>query len=95
MDNSNLPALVGNQTLIANRALLDFAKNQLHFLGPGELQLTLPPGSESFQLEMSPSGHMVLPCDYHKALTEQKPTLDSGPSAIALPRDQPARAQVQ
>ena len=36
----------------------------LHFCGPGEYDLVkaLPPGTDSFQLELAPSGHMVLPC---------------------------------
>ena len=45
-----------------NRALLNMQDMTLHFAGPGEVQVILPPGSESFQLEMSPSGHLMLPC---------------------------------
>ena len=35
---------------------------QLHFCGPADINLTPPPGTKSFQLEISPSRHLVLPC---------------------------------
>ena len=40
---------------------------QLHFVGPGQATYNLPPGSESFQLEIAPSGHMVLPVGEYEA----------------------------
>ena len=62
--NSSLPGLLGLAALRKNRAILDFTTLQLHFCGPGDVYVDrhLPPGSESFQLELSPSGHIVLPC---------------------------------
>ncbi len=37
---------------------------RVHMCGPGpyELEKILPPGTQSFQCELAPSGHMVLPC---------------------------------
>ena len=37
---------------------------ELHFCGPGDCDLAkaTPPGTDTFQLELAPSGHMVLPC---------------------------------
>ena len=37
---------------------------KLHFCGPGDIKIEpgLPPGTETFQLETAPSGHLVLPC---------------------------------
>ena len=65
---SGCPALLGLRSLQENRALLDTAKKQLHFLGPGEMTLVLPPGSETFNLEAAQSGHLLLPCsEFHKA----------------------------
>ena len=63
-NNSDLPGLLGLRTLRHNRAVLDFNTLQLHFCGPGnyDLHTGLPPNTESFQCEIAPSGHIVLPC---------------------------------
>ena len=63
IENSNLPALLGLQSLIDSRAILDLTTLRIHFCGPGDTQLQLPPGSESYQCEKAPSGHLMLPCD--------------------------------
>jgi len=76
---SDLPALLGLDALMAQRALLDLTTLQLHFIGPGNLQLDLPSGSESFQLEIAPSGHLVLPCG---AYPDSKPVLDATPLTL-------------
>ena len=63
--NVDLPPLLGLRALTEHRAVIDCGLKQLHLLGPGEVQLILPPGSESYQLEAAPSGHLILPCgDY-------------------------------
>ena len=60
--NSELPGLLGLKTMRNNRAILDMVNLKLHFCGDADIDLTLPPGTKSFQLEISPSGHLVLPC---------------------------------
>ena len=70
VSQSGCPALLGLKTLADNRAILDLGKNQLHFLGPGEPAMVLPPGSETFQLESAMSGHLLLPCTASVAATE-------------------------
>ncbi len=62
INGSNLPALLGLKTLIDKRAVLDLPNMQLHFLGPGDITLNLPPGSESYPIHHAPSGHLMLPC---------------------------------
>ena len=64
VQNSDLPGLLGWNTLRDNRAVLDFTTLKLHFCGPGDVETdkALPPGTETFQLEVAPSGHIVLPC---------------------------------
>ena len=64
VSNSDLPGLLGLNALRQNRRILDFSTLRLHFVGPAgiELEKHLPPGSESFQTELAPSGHLVLPC---------------------------------
>ena len=64
VQSSELPGLLGLTALRKNRAILDFQKMELYLCGPGDydLQSCLPPGSDGFQLEVAPSGHLVLPC---------------------------------
>ena len=63
VQHSDLPGLLGLNTLRHNRAVLDFTTLEMHFLGPGDSKVnqSLPPGTDSFQLEIAPSGHLVLP----------------------------------
>ena len=62
--NSELPGLLGLTALRKNGAILDLRTLKVYFTGPGDYDLmtALPPGTESFQAEIAPSGHMVLPC---------------------------------
>ena len=64
VSGSDLPGLLGLSALTKNRGVLDFNTMELHFCGPGDYDLkkALPPGTDTFQLELAPSGHMVLPC---------------------------------
>jgi hypothetical protein len=85
--NSDLPGLLGLQTLRDQRAIIDFNSLQLHFLGPGPVDLTqsLPAGTESYQCELAPSGHLVLPCSEFAGVDrEERGRLDIGPN-ITLP----------
>ena len=59
---SELPGLLGFKTMRDDRAVLDMVNLQLHICGPADINLTLPPGTKSFQLEISPSGHLALSC---------------------------------
>ena len=64
VNNSELPGLLGLTALRKNRAVLDLNTLQVHFLGPGDYDLlsALPPGTDTFQGEIAPSGHLVVPC---------------------------------
>jgi len=61
---SMLPGLLGYTTLKGKRAILDMGSQVLYFPGPGDVDLSraMPCGTDAFQLEEAPSGHMVLPC---------------------------------
>jgi hypothetical protein len=75
---SDLPGLLGLSALKRNRAVLDFNTMELHFCGPGDYELPrgLPPGTDTFQLEVAPSGHLVLPCcEYTAASSSDEHTL--------------------
>ena len=60
--NSDLPGLLGLTALRKNRAILDFNTLRLYFCGPGDYELNreMPPGTDTYQLELAPSGHIVL-----------------------------------
>ena len=60
--NSDLPGLMGLHTMRRNRCVLDMVNLQLHMCGPEDIKLSLPTGTETFRLEIAPSGHLVLPC---------------------------------
>ena len=61
IQDSDVPALLGLKALQKRRSILDLTKKQIHFCGPGEVQITLPPGSRTIDLEAAPSGHLLLP----------------------------------
>ena len=74
---SDLPGLLGLTALKNNRAVLDFTTMKLHFCGPGDIEMpkALPPGTETFQLETAPSGHLVLPCcEYSATSSNDQPS---------------------
>ena len=74
VSNSDLPGLLGLQALRRNRAIIDFSSLKIYFAGPGEYNLdkAMPPGTDVFQTELAPSGHMVIPCcEYTPGLPQQ------------------------
>ena len=58
---SNLPLLLGLKSLMAKRALLDTHGRLLIIPGPGGVEIKCSPGTVALQLEMSESGHLILP----------------------------------
>ena len=59
--DSDIPALYGQRSLRANRAVIDTINSRLYQLGPGEFKIIYPRGTRIFDLVDSPSGHMLLP----------------------------------
>ena len=85
--DSELPGLLGLTALRKNRAILDLNTMKVHFCGPGDydLQAALPPGTDSIQAEIAPSGHMVVPCcefDERNNTEEHTLTLLSRPPGL-------------
>ena len=70
VQNSDLPGLLGLASLRDLRVILDLNKLTLHFCGPGDydLEKSLPPGTDSYPLELAPSGHLLLPCSNFEQL---------------------------
>ena len=69
VSDSDLPGLLGLTALRRNRAVLDFTTLKLYFCGPADYDVAnaLPEGTDTFQLQTAPSGHIVLPCCEFKA----------------------------
>ena len=62
VSNSRTPALLGLRSLMRHRAVLDLGKKMLHLVPDNtEVELTLPDGSESYELKQAQSGHLLLP----------------------------------
>ena len=84
VNDSPLPGLLGLQALRDRHAILDTHTLRLYFCGPGEhdyLLSALPPGTESFQCELTQSGHIVLPCsEYVDANREENTAVSRQPT---------------
>ena len=63
VDNSDLSALLGLNSLRQRRCVIDLNTLRLHFCGPGDysLEQALAPGTETYQGLLAPSGHLALP----------------------------------
>jgi hypothetical protein len=59
--NSDLPALMGLESLEKNNALIDVFNRKLVYVGRGGYELKLSPGSTTMNLEKVQSGHLLLP----------------------------------
>ena len=64
ISHSPVPGLWGFRSLQQNRVVIDFTTLKLYMLGPSDYDLlkSMPSGTEVFQCERAPSGHLVLPC---------------------------------
>ena len=71
---SMLPALLGLDSTRRCRGIIDTNTLVLYLCGPGDYDLStsLPPGTESIQCEIAPSGHMVIPCSDFEALDKSQ-----------------------
>ena len=95
VQDSDLPGLMGLTALRKNRAILDFNTQTLYFCGEAQYNLEemLPQGTDRYQLETAPSGHLVLPCCEYKVGSDNSDyslTLIAGkaqPPTVAGPGD--------
>ena len=69
VQDSDLPGLMGLTALKSNNAILDFNTLTLYFCNSSSYDLSkaLPKGTDRYQLETAPSGHLVLPCCEYRA----------------------------
>ena len=78
VEGADLPPLLGLRSLKANRVILDLVRNVMIICGPGDCKIEPPPGSETYPLEHTPSGHLVLPISAyarHKAQNNPRDTI--------------------
>jgi len=84
--DSPIPALLGLETLVKHRAVINVFANppELHFVGPGGIEMKLPPGTKSFHLERAPSGHLMLPVSQFAEYLHQEKVSKSAPREESL-----------
>ena len=85
--NSDLPGLLGLRSMQRARVVLDLTSNKMHPCGPGTVELSLPSGTETYQLEAASSGHLVLPCSNFQqaSIPLQRPCMDQQERALLVP----------
>ena len=71
VSDSELPALLGLDSLESHKAIIDTHNHQMIFPGPGGYNMTLSPGSVSLKLEKARSGHLLLPSSEWEKLKVQ------------------------
>ena len=82
---SNLPCLWGLTSLTNNRAIVDLVSNKLYLVGPGDVQITLPPGTTTIAMEREPrSGHLIVPCDMYEEASQAVGSSSSSSTVRAL-----------
>ena len=72
--DSDLPGLLGNQTQRAQRVILDVGNGKYLIPGPGNVHIELPKGSKVLNLELSRSGHWMLPITHYSKLNPKDRT---------------------
>ena len=74
VQNSDLPGLIGLRSMQERKTILDMHTLKIHFLGPGDYDISpiLPRGTESYQCELSPSGHIMLPCSRYAEIDREE-----------------------
>ena len=86
---SQVPGLLGLRSMIKKRAVIDTIGMKLYLAGPGGISITASPGTEIFELEQAPSGHLLLPIsNFRAALASREAGRDrlvSPPMHIHLP----------
>ena len=72
--DSMIPGLVGLESAIKSRAIIDTVHMRYYMCGPADFDLleNLPSGTECVQCERSPSGHMVMPCAHFQEIDKEQ-----------------------
>ena len=70
IDESDVPALLGLNSLTEKSALVDTMHDQVILVGKGGFELRLSPGSTVLQCQRSPTGHLMLPASNWEAVSK-------------------------
>ena len=70
--DSDLPPLLGLKSLRSCNAVLDMQHQKLYIPGPGGLEIVQSPGTLVLDLELSPSGHLILPVHPRSKASESR-----------------------
>ena len=95
VSGSELPGLLGLQALKKNRSIIDMTSNKIYFVGPGDFDLmkALPPGTECYQCEEAPSGHLVLPiCEFNRNGAQKGTIPEHSLTLVTKPKVTPVAA---
>jgi hypothetical protein len=75
--DSEVPSLLGLNSMTNQRVVLDLVHNKYISLGPGNLEMRLPPGSKVLDMKRAVTGHLMLEASEWQKLQPGK--------AVALP----------
>jgi hypothetical protein len=64
---TDLPSLLGLNTMVEQRAVIDLRTLTITFCGPDDRPLQYPNGSDTYKLHRAKSGHLMLPCCQYDA----------------------------
>ena len=85
INGSDIPALWGPRSLSRNRAVLDTVNRTLYLCGAGDIRFLPPPGTVTLKLELSSSGHLLLPFTELPSSSSPRPNrLDLNFSSVPL-----------
>ena len=90
--DSALPPLLGLKSLRRMAAVIDTKKQKMYLPGPGGLEVRCSPGTRTFDLLMSPSGHLILPIDHCKGMATNQASTDAGPLDFAMTVRDPVKS---
>ena len=71
LPGSEIPALLGLESMEAKRTVLDLANRKMYLMGPGDFVSQAPPGSHCLQLYKAESGHLMLPVTEYQTEANQ------------------------
>ena len=80
IEGSNVPALLGTQSMTQHNCIIDLVHNQLIMLGPGGIEIKLSPGSRVIPILRSSTGHLLI-----SANEWNSNSANSASPALALP----------
>jgi len=76
IDGSEVPPLLGLESMKQHRVLLDLVHNKFIMVGQGGFDLKLSPGSTVLQMQKAKTGHLMLPASEWSRIDRQQDEID-------------------